>query len=171
MDNVTNLLSALGEDLSIPVLLAAALGLLVGLIRLVLTARYWVRRGTRPLVIQVVYGTAAKDGEDYGVLDARLLSYVSSDGLGGFLVVPGAGNPAVPAVPAESLEPTAALVRLALPAQPAYRVDVTWPGRTVPEGKLRATVRISKTPGDRIVASRSFAIESAGKEPRRNSWS
>jgi hypothetical protein len=164
MDNVTNLLSALGEDLSVPVLLAAALGLLVGLIRLVLTARYWVGRGTRPLVIQVVYGTAAKDGEDYGVLDARLLSYISSDGLGGFLVAPGAGNPAVPAVPAESLEPTAALVRLALPAQPAYRVDVTWPGRTVPEGKLRATVRISKTPGDRIVASRSFAIESAGKD-------
>jgi hypothetical protein len=39
-------------------------------------------------------------------------------------------------------------------------VDVTWPGPERGDDKLRATVRISQTPGDRIMATRSFAEES-----------
>jgi hypothetical protein len=35
-------------------------------------------------------------------------------------------------------------------------VDVTWPGSAGSDDKLSATLRISRTPGDRIVASRSF---------------
>ena len=97
------------------------------------------------------------------------LSYLAADGHGSYVIAPGAGGPAAPRVPAESVEPSAALLRLALAREPAYRVDVTWPSHLVPEKHLRATVRITRTPSDRIVASRSFVevtvdelIEAAG---------
>lgn len=158
MTIITQILSSIGGTFAVPLLVALVLALLIGILRLMTTVRFLLRRGRRPLVIQVEYGKAALEGgEDYGVLDARLLSYLASDGLGGYVIAPGAGGSAAPAVSAESLEPSAALVRLAFPAEPAYRVDVTWPGPTRQDSRLHAAVRIRRMPGDRIVASRSFA--------------
>lgn len=161
MGNVSDSWSALGNDLIVPLTLAAALALLILLLRVATSLRFLIEhRGLRPLVIQVEYGKSIEGGEDYGVLDARLLSYLAADGLGGYLIAPGAGGSAGPAVPAEALEPTTAVIRLAFPREPAFRVDVTWPESAVRDGaELRATVRISRTPGDRIVATRSFAEE------------
>lgn len=160
MGIIQPLLSSLADAFTVPLALAAGLAILIGMLRLVWTGRFLIRRGRRPLVMQVVYGNAKTEGgEDYGVLDARLLSYLSSDGLGSYVMAPGAGGAGAPGVPAESVEPSAALVRLAFPAEPAYRVDVTWPG-PAHDNELRATLRISRRPGDRIVASHSFAEES-----------
>ena len=157
----TQLLNSLGDAFTAPLLLAGVLVTVVGVLRLAWAGRFLVRRGRRPLVIQVEYEKAGiEGGESYGVLDARLLSYLSFDGVGSYLVAPGADGAPAPAVPAESLQPIPALIRFALPAEPAYRVDVTWPGPVRLDDELRATVRISRTPGDRIVASRSFTEES-----------
>lgn len=159
MSIISDSLRALGDALAVPLILAVGLALLIGLLRLATSLRFLIQhRGLRPLVMQVEYGKARLNGgEDYGVLDARLLSYLASDGLGDYVIAPGAGGSAAPAVPAEAFEPSAALVRLAFPSEPAYRVDVTWPGpATGRNDELRATVRISRTPGDRIVATRSF---------------
>ena len=158
---ITQLWDSLADAFTVPLLLAAGLAILIGLLHLVWTVRFLIRRGRRPLVIQVEYGKEGIEGrEKYGVLDATLLSYLSFDGLGSYVIAPGADGAAAPAVPAESLEPTTALLRFAFPVEPAYRVDVTWPGQVQPDDKLRATVRISRRPGDRIVASRSFTAES-----------
>jgi len=158
---VTQMLNSIADAFTAPLALAAGLAILIVLIRLAWTTRFLLRHGRRPLVIQVEYGKAGiEGGENYGVLDARLLSYLSFDGLGSYVIAPGADSAAAPKVAAESLEPIPALIRLALPAEPAYRVDVTWPGPTRHDDQLRATVRISRTPGDRIVASRSFTEES-----------
>lgn len=155
---ITQLLNSLADAFTVPLLLAAGLVIMIGLLRLGWTCRFLIRRGRRPLVIQVEYGNAeSENSEDYGVLDSRLLSYLSLDGLGSYVIAPGANGAAAPVVPAESPEPIPALLRFAFPAEPAYRVDVTWPGRARIDDMLRATVRISRTPGDRIVASRSFA--------------
>jgi hypothetical protein len=159
MSIVTDLLHALADALAVPLILATGLAILIGLVRLATSLRFLIQhRGLRPLVMQVEYGKAPPEGgEDYGVLDSRLLSYLAADGLGGYVIAPGAGGSAAPAVRAEALEPSAALIRLAFPSESAYRVDVTWPGSTAGgNDKVRATVRISRTPGDRIVATRSF---------------
>ena len=160
MGIVKQLLSSLGDAFTVPLLLAAGLLILIGLLRLIWTGRYAMRRGRRPLVIQVEYGQAGLDGgDDYGVLDARLLSYLAFDDLGSYVIAPGADGGAAPSVPAESPESFPDLLRFlrfAFPAEPAYRVDVTWPGPSRNQEELVATVRISKTPGNRIVASRSF---------------
>jgi tetratricopeptide (TPR) repeat protein len=152
---------ALGDALIVPLLLVVFVALLIMLGRPASSLWYFIRqRGRRPLVIQVVYADKQEGGEDYGALDARLLSYLAGDGHGNYVIAPGAGGPAAPRVPAESLEPSAALLRLAFAREPAYRVDVTWPSRPFSETDLRAAVRISRTPGDRIVASRSFVEDS-----------
>lgn len=157
MSIIMQLLNSLGGAFELPLLLAAVVALLLGVFRLSWTCRFLMRRGRRPLVMQVEYGNAdSEHGEDYGVLDARLLSYLSFDDLGGYVIAPGADGAAAPGVPAESHEPIPALLRIAFPAEPAYRVDVTWPGPGQRGGTLQATVRISRTPGERIVASRSF---------------
>jgi tetratricopeptide (TPR) repeat protein len=157
MNVITQLLNSLGGALELPLLLAVVVALLIGAFRLGSTCRFLVRRGRRPLVMQVEYGNAdSEHGEDYGVLDARLLSYLSFDDLGGYVIAPGADGAAAPGVPAESKEPIPALLRIAFPAEPAYRVDVTWPGPGQRGSTLQATVRISRTPGEQIVASRSF---------------
>jgi hypothetical protein len=159
MSIVADSLRALADAIAVPLVLAIGLAILIGLLRLATSLRFLIEhRGLRPLVVQVEYGKAALEGgEDYGVLDARLLSYLAADGLGGYVIAPGAGGSAAPVVPAEALEPSAALIRLAFPSEPAYRVDVTWPGPTARHNdELQATVRISRTPGDRIVATRSF---------------
>jgi hypothetical protein len=154
---ITQLLNSLGGAFELPLLLAAVVALLIGVFRLGWTCRFLMRRGRRPLVIQVEYGNAESEhGEDYGVLDARLLSYLSFDDLGGYVIAPGADGAAAPGVPAESQEPIPALLRIAFPTEPAYRVDVTWPGPGQRGSTLQATVRISRIPGERIVASRSF---------------
>jgi tetratricopeptide (TPR) repeat protein len=161
---ITQLLNSLGDAFTVPLLLAAGLLILIGLLRSVWTGRYLVRRGRRPLVIHVEYGKAGLEGgEDYGVLDARLLSYLAFDDLGSYVIAPGADGGAAPSVPAESPESFSDLLRFlrfAFPAEPAYRVEVTWPGPARHRDKLQATVRISETPGNRIVASRSFSEES-----------
>jgi len=159
MSNVfTDGLRALADAFSVPLILASGLVILAMLLRLGSSLRFFVQhRGRRPLVISVEYGNSLlTGGEDYGVLDARLLSYLAADGLGSYVIAPGAGGSAAPAVPAEALQPSAAIVRLAFPKEPAFRVDVTWPGPVIRDVSLRATVRISRTPGDRIVATRSF---------------
>src|ERR1700761_386342 len=76
------------------------------------------------------------------------------------VIIPGADGAAAPGVPAESQEPIPALLRIAFPAEPAYRVDVTWPGPRQHGGMLQATVRISRIAGERMGASRSFTGES-----------
>jgi tetratricopeptide (TPR) repeat protein len=158
---ITQLLNSLGGALELPLLLAAVVALLIGVLRLGWTCRFLMKRGRRPLVMQVEYGdVGTEDGENFGVLDARLLSYLSFDELGGYVIAPGADGAAAPGVPAESQEPIPALLRIAFPAEPAYRVDVTWPGPGQRGGMLQATVRISRIPGDRIEASRSFTGES-----------
>jgi hypothetical protein len=132
MSVVSDSWSALGNDLIVPLTLAVAVALLILLLRLATSVRFFIEhRGLRPLVIQVEYGKAVEGGEDYGVLDARLLSYLAADGLGGYLIAPGAGGSAGPAVPAEALEPTTAVIRLAFPREPAFRVNVTWPESAV----------------------------------------
>jgi tetratricopeptide (TPR) repeat protein len=154
--------SALGDALSVPLLLGAALAVLIALMRAVSSLRFAVRqRGGRPLVVQVDYGKAGQD-DDRGdsAFDARLLSYLAVDGHGSYVIAPGAGGPAAPGVPAEAAQPSAALLRLAMAREPAYRVDVTWPTQTASGACLRGTVRITRTPTDRIVASRSFTEQS-----------
>jgi hypothetical protein len=158
---ITNSVHALGDALTVPFILGVVLALLIGLLRMGSSLKFLLQhRGRRPLVIQVEYGKARLEGgEDYGVLDARLLSYLTADGIGSYVIAPGAGGSAAPAVPAEAVEPSAWLARLAFPQEPAFRINVTWPGPAVSTGELRATVRISRTPGDRIVATQSFAEE------------
>ncbi|MGC1756524.1 tetratricopeptide repeat protein [Trebonia sp.] len=159
MSIVSDSLRALADALAVPLILAVGLAILIGLLRFVTSLSFLIEhRGLRPLVMQVEYGKAALEGgENYGVLDARLLSYLASDGLGAYIIAPGAGGSAAPVVPAAAQESSAALIRFAFPSEPAYRVDVTWPGPvTQRDDELRATVRISRTPGDRIVATRSF---------------
>jgi hypothetical protein len=161
MGIITQLLSSLGGAFTVPLLLAAGVAILIGALRLGWSCRFLMRHGRRSLVMQVEYGKAGtEDSEDYGVLDARLLSYLSFDDLGGYVIAPGADGAAAPGVPAESQEPIPALLRVAFPPEPAYRVDVTWPGPSRGGDVMQATVRISRTPGDRIVASRSFTAES-----------
>jgi tetratricopeptide (TPR) repeat protein len=156
----TQLLNSLADAFTAPLLLAVGLAILIGLLRLSSVGRLLMKRGRRPLVIQVEYGAAGiEGGENYGVLDARLLSYLCFDGLGSYVIAPGANGAAAPSVAAESLEPVSALMRFAFPVESAYRVDVTWPGKSGDDEMLRATLRISRTPGDRIMASRSFAEE------------
>jgi hypothetical protein len=161
MSTITQLWNTLSGALEAPLLLAAVVALLIGAFRLSRTCWFLRRRGRRPLVMHIEYGDAGtEDGENFGVLDARLLSYLSFDDLGGYVIAPGADGAAAPGVPAESQEPIPALLRIAFPAEPAYRVQVTWPGGGHRGGTLQATVRISRIPGERIVASRSFMGES-----------
>ncbi|HEX3924589.1 MAG TPA: tetratricopeptide repeat protein [Streptosporangiaceae bacterium] len=168
---VSQAFRSLGDALTVPLLLLVLLILFIAVTRAASSLRYLFRqRGRRPLVIQVEYGKAEQeDGEDHGALDARLLDYLAADGHGSYVMAPGAGGPAAPRLPAEAAEPSAALFRLAFAREPAYRVDVTWPRRLIAGTGLRATVRITRTPTDRLVASRSFTedtlddlIETAG---------
>jgi tetratricopeptide (TPR) repeat protein len=76
------------------------------------------------------------------------------------VIAPGAGRPAAPGVTAEAVEPqygwAAALLRLAIAREPSFMVDVSWPRNPGTADHNAAVVRISRTPGDRVVASGSF---------------
>lgn len=74
---------------------------------------------------------------------------------------PGAGGPAAPRVATEALEPNhgwqADALRLAVAKEPSFLVSVSWYViHNAQLQKYRAVVRISRIPGDRIMASGSF---------------
>jgi tetratricopeptide (TPR) repeat protein len=159
---VSQSLAALSSAVLVPLLLGLVVGVLIGSMRAASSLRYAIRqRGRRPLVVQVDYAKETQDADKGDTaLDARLLSYLAADGRGSYVIAPGAGGPAAPRVPAEAAQPTAALLRLALARERAYRVDVAWPSQAASASGLRATVRITRTPTDRVVASRSFTDDS-----------
>jgi hypothetical protein len=96
---ITDSLRPLGDAFAVPLILAVGLARLVGLLRIRVSVGFLIRhRGRRPLAIQVEYGNAAlKGGEEHGVLDARLLSYLTADGLGSYVLVSELANIAVTA--------------------------------------------------------------------------
>jgi tetratricopeptide (TPR) repeat protein len=128
---------------------------------------YFIRqRGRRPLVVRINVDSAQGHSTAHGALDGRLLAYLAADAYGNYVIAPGAGGPAAPSVTTEALEPSygwqAALLRMAVARQPSYLVDVGWSEvkRAGDGQRHQAVVRISRTPGDRIVASDSFREQS-----------
>jgi tetratricopeptide (TPR) repeat protein len=163
---ITESWDAISDAFSVPLILASTLASLV----LVLRAASWVwyltrQRGRRPLVIRMDF---EKEGQADDVkrtaLSGKLLAYLAADGHGDYVIAPGGGGRAAPRVAAEALEPDKGwetfLLRLAVTREPSYVVDATWSEPGVTATEHNAVVRISRVPGDRVVASRSFTEES-----------
>jgi hypothetical protein len=155
---------ALGDSLTVPLMLMIALVAFVALIRVSTFAWYAiVNRGPLPLVVRVNCGKSAgqPDGE-LATANDRLLAYLAQDSQKNLVIAPGVGGPAAPGVATEASEARygsiAALLRLACARQPSYGVEVSW-SKTGPEHE--ADVRISRVPGDGVVVAESFSESSA----------
>jgi tetratricopeptide (TPR) repeat protein len=163
VSNLTDqILQPIVDAFQVPLVLALCLAVFIAVSR---TASYlWYfteHRGRHPLVIRTGGGTEAQRNDAGNTsLNERLLAYLAADGQDGYVIAPGAGGPAAPGVTAEALEPRqgwgAALLRLAVAREPSYIVDVSWPHGPEAAGQRVAVVRISRAPGDRVVASGSF---------------
>jgi tetratricopeptide (TPR) repeat protein len=152
------------DALNVPLILALCLVIVIAITRTVSSLWYMIQqRGRRPLVIRMGTDKGGSSSK-HASLDGRLLAYLAADGHGDYVIAPGAGGPAAPRVTAEALEPSdgwaAALLRMAIAREPSYLADVTWPRARDGGTERRAVVRISRTPGDRIVASDSFTAKS-----------
>jgi tetratricopeptide (TPR) repeat protein len=165
---VGDVIRPLGDAFAVPALLAIWLVLIIVLTRTGSFVWYFIQqRGRRPLVIRVDAGKdVAYGGAGRGALNDRLLAYLAADAQGSYVIAPGSGGPAAPGVTTEALEPShgwqAALLRMAIAREPSYLVDVSWPGaRAAGDGqRYQAAVRISRLPGDRIVASDAISEQS-----------
>lgn len=151
------------DAFKVPLVLAICLAVLIAVSRTASYLWYFIEhRGRHPLVIRTGGRAEAQrnDGENISLNDS-LLAYLAADGQEGYVIAPGAGGSAAPGVTAEALEPGqgwgAALLRLGVAREPSYMVDVSWPHGAETAGQRTAVVRISRTPGDRVVASGSFA--------------
>jgi len=156
------ILQPLADAFKVPLTLALGLAALIAVTRTVSSLWYRLEhRGRHPLVIRA--GGAKderRDETEHESLNERLLAYLAADGQGDYVIAPGAGRPAAPGVTAEAVEPQygwgAALLRLAIAREPSYMVDVSWPHSPGTADHCAAVVRISRTPGDRVVAAGSF---------------
>jgi tetratricopeptide (TPR) repeat protein len=153
-------LRPLADVAAVPVLLALCLLCVAMITRTFSFARYYVwQQGRRTLVVRIDGGVKGMPGARHQALTARLLAYLAADARGNYVIAPGAGGPSAPGVTAEALEPSsgwqAALLRMAIVRPPSYLVDVDWSGETCEQEQpyCEAIVRISRAPGDRIVAS------------------
>lgn len=151
------------DAITVPLILALGLVIVVAITRSLSFLWYRVRqRGRRPLVIKIggERGAAAYSAK-HDQLDSKLLAYLSEDVGGGYVIAPGGGGAAAPRVTAEALEPAdswvARLLRMAIAPEPSYHVEVTWPIDSPTETEQNAVVHISGVPGDRVLASASFA--------------
>jgi tetratricopeptide (TPR) repeat protein len=164
-DVIGDLAHAISDAFAIPALLAICLILLIVATRIASFTWYFLqRRRRRPLVVRLDTSKEQDNGSgSQDALNDRLLAYLAADAQGSYVIAPGSGGPAAPGVTAEAFEPSsgwqAALFRMAIARQPSYQVDVTWSdAREQTDGRPhQAVVRISRTPGDRIVASDSFS--------------
>ena len=151
------------DAFKVPLVLAICLAVLIAVSRMASYLWYFIEhRGRHPLVIRTGGGAEAQRNDAGNIsLNDRLLAYLAADGQDGYVIAPGAGGSAAPGVTAEALEPHqgwgAALLRLGIAREPSYMVDVSWPHGPEAAGQRMAVVRISRTPGDRVVASGSFA--------------
>jgi tetratricopeptide (TPR) repeat protein len=161
--SVTNqILQPIADAFKVPLILALGLAALIAVIR---TASWlWYRlehHGRHPLMIRTSSARdERRDQTEHESLNERLLAYLAADGQGDYVIAPGAGRPAAPGVTAEAVEPQygwgATLLRLAIAREPSFMVDVSWPHSPGTADHCAAVVRISRTPGDRVVASGSF---------------
>ena len=159
---MTQVWHAIGDAFSVPLVLGLTLAILIALTHIVSFIWYRIQqRGRRPLVIRLGerMGNAPKNSAHLA-LDGQLLAYLAADGHGDYVIAPGAGGRAAPGVLAEALAPidgwAGALLRLAFTREPAYVVDVNWSDRDAVPAR-QAVVRISRTPGDRVITSGTFA--------------
>jgi hypothetical protein len=151
------------DALSVPLILALGLVVIVTITHFVSWLWYLLQqRGRRPLVVAVGPGRErVEDSVDPAVLNDNLLAYLAADARGSYVIAPGAGGPAAPRVITEALEPShgwqAAALRFAVARQPSFLVSIAWyVAHNEQPWKYHAVVRISRTPGDRIMASGSF---------------
>ena len=153
---------AISDAFSVPLILGLTLAVLIAITHTASFIWYGIQqRGRRPLVIRLGERMGdAREGTGYLALDGQLLAYLAADGHGDFVIAPGAGGRAAPGISAEALVPidgwTGALLRFAFTREPAYVVDVTWTDHNNAT-QCQAVVRISRVPGDRVVASGTFA--------------
>ena len=167
MGNLTNeVLRPIIDAINVPLILGLCLVVVIAVTGTASSLWYLVEhRGRRPLMIRMGGATGGnQNSAEHTSLDDRLLAYLAADGQGGYVIAPGAGGPAAPGVTTEALEPShgwpAALLRLAIAREPSYLVDVSWPRDDDTAAERRAVVRISRVPGDRVVASGSFTAGS-----------
>jgi tetratricopeptide (TPR) repeat protein len=154
------------DALAVPLVLALGLAAIIAITHSVSWLWHVIRqRGRRPLVVVIDPTGDADDSVDHSMLNDRLLAYIAADPQRGYVIAPGAGGPAAPRVTTEALERNygwpAAVLRLAIARQPAFLVSVNWYAgdHNGKHREHRAVVRVSRIPGDRIVASGSFTAE------------
>jgi hypothetical protein len=149
-------------------MLMIALAALVVLVRVTTFAWYAIaNRGPLPLVIRVNCGSSGEHPvAELATANDRLLAYLAQDSQKNLVIAPGVGGPAAPGVAAEASESryglVAALFRMACARPSSYRVEVTW-SKTCDRGtgaEYGAVLRISRVPGDRIVAADEFSESS-----------
>jgi tetratricopeptide (TPR) repeat protein len=162
VSNLTNqILQPIIDAFKVPLVLAICLTVLIAVTRTASYLWYFIEhRGRHPLVIRTSGVDGQRNDTKNAHLNDRLLAYLAADGQEGYVIAPGAGGPAAPGVTAEALEPRqgwgGTLLRLAIAREPSYVVDVSWPRGPDAPSERPAVVRISRTPGDRVVASASF---------------
>lgn len=153
---------AISDAFSVPLVLGLTLAVFIAITHTASFIWYGIQqRGRRPLVIRLGERMGdAREGAGYLALDGQLLAYLAADGHGDFVIAPGAGGRAAPGISTEALVPidgwTGALIRFAFTREPAYVVDVAWTHHNNAT-QCQAVVRISRVPGDRVVASGTFA--------------
>jgi hypothetical protein len=160
---VGDILRPIGDVFTVPLTLALCLVTVAALTRTGSFMWYLLqRRGPHPLVMRM--GTGSEDGSRerrHAALDGKLLAYLAADSRGDYVIAPGAGGSAAPGVTAEALKSgdgwVPAMLRLGIAREPSYQVEVAWPGSDDAPADRKAVARITRTPGDRIVASGSFA--------------
>lgn len=163
MSNIVNeFLRPVIDAFNVPLILGLCLIVAIAVTRTASWLWYLIEhRGRRPLVIRMG-NPADSQGPSAGHMgfNDSLLAYLAADREGGYAIAPGAGGPAAPGVTTEALEPShgwaAALLQLAIVSEPSYIVDASWPQAQDMARERKAVVRISRTPGDRVVAAGSF---------------
>jgi tetratricopeptide (TPR) repeat protein len=140
--------------LVIPLVVPGVIILIAISARLIRMLWFRVRqRGFPPVAIQ------AESSPEGDALAARLAAYLAQDKLGADIVIPPGGGPVQRAYPIENMASPSwlsAVIRIVLATEPTFEVNLNSVKYPSPRSKLhayQATIRITKTPRNRLMAS------------------